>query len=247
MYGVWTEASSVWGNRLVFSGYPVTSSIDNHESNIAVPNPVIKDHVANCSTVAAVVLAAGGSTRMQAGHKLLLPVQGHPMIAAVVDHVLAADFRPLVVVTGFNGPAIIEALDGRPVQVVANRRWRQGLASSLKVGLQALPPEVYGALLVLADMPLVSAKTLKALKEQFTRQDGDAIVYPAHQGRQGNPVLFPRRFFDEIMALQGDQGAQGVLRRHATDAVALPVESRTVLVDCDTDKDYADLQLKINM
>ncbi len=197
--------------------------------------------------VAAVVLAAGGSTRMRAGHKLLLPLQGRPMIATVVDHVLAADFRPLVVVTGFNGPAIIAALDGRPVQVVANRRWRQGLASSLKAGLLALPPEVYGALFVLADMPLVSAKTLQALKEQFTRQGGDAIVYPAHQGRQGNPVLFPRRFFNEIMALKGDRGAQGVLQHHAAESIALPVESGAVLVDCDTDDDYADLQLKTNV
>jgi molybdenum cofactor cytidylyltransferase len=133
------------------------------------------------------------------------------------------------------------------VQVVANRRWRQGLASSLEAGLQALSPEVCGALFVLADMPLVSAKTLQALKDQFTRHSCDAIVYPAHQGRQGNPVLFPRRFFDEIMALKGDRGAQGVLHRHAAEAIALPVESRTVLVDCDTDEDYADLQLKNNV
>ena len=201
----------------------------------------------NVNRVAAVVLAAGGSTRMQAGHKLLLPLQGRPLIATVVDHVRAAGLRPLVVVTGFNGPALLQALDGRPVQLVANRRWRQGLASSLSVGLQALPPEACGALLVLADMPLVSAKTLQALKEQFTRHSCDPIVYPTHQGRQGNPVLFPRRFFDEIMALKGDRGAQGVLHRHAAESIALPVESQAVLVDCDTDQDYADLQLKKNV
>ena len=196
--------------------------------------------------VAAVVLAAGGSTRMQAGHKLLLPVNGRPMIATVVDQVLSADFRPLVVVTGFNGDAIIQALEGLPVQGVVNRRWRQGLASSLKAGLQALKPEVQGALFVLADMPLVDVKTLVALREQFTKQGCNAIVYPAHQGRQGNPVLFPRRFFSEIMALKGDRGAQGVLRRHAADSIALPVDSRAVLVDFDTDQDYADLRLKNN-
>ncbi len=197
--------------------------------------------------VAAVILAAGGSTRMSGGHKLLLPLQGRPMIATVVDQVLAADLRPVVVVTGFNGPAIIEALGGRPVQLVANDRWRQGLASSLKCGLKALPAETRGALLVLADMPLVSAKTLQALKEQFTRQGSDDIVYPAHRGRQGIPVLLPRRFFNEIRALKGDRGAQGILHRHAAESIALPVESRAVLVDCDTDQDYADLQLKNNL
>ncbi len=197
--------------------------------------------------VAAVVLAAGGSTRMQAGHKLLLPLQGRPMIAVVVDHVLAAGYSPVVVVTGFHGSAIMEALDGRPVQVVANRRWRRGMASSLKCGLRALPAETAGALFVLADMPLVSDQTLVDLREQFTRQGGEAIVYPAYRGQQGNPVLFPRRFFKEILALKGDRGAQGVLRRHAAESMALPVKSRAVLVDCDTDQDYADLQLKKNV
>ena len=200
----------------------------------------------SANRVAAVVLAAGGSTRMQAGHKLLLPVNGRPMIAAVVYRVMAAGFRPLVVVTGFNGQAIIQALEGLTVQGVVNRRWRQGLATSLKCGLKALPSETTGVLFVLADMPLVDVKTLVALREQFTRLGCDAIVYPAHQGRQGNPVLFPRRFFSEIMALKGDRGAQGVLRRHAADAIALPVESRAVLVDFDTDQDYADLRLKNN-
>ena len=199
------------------------------------------------NSVAAVVLAAGGSTRMQAGHKLLLPVNGRPMIATVVDQVLAADFRPLVVVTGFNGRAIIKALEGLPVKGVVNRHWRQGLASSLKAGLQALKPEVQGALFVLADMPLVDVKTLVELREQFTKQGCNTIVYPAHQGRQGNPVLFPRRFFSEIMALKGDRGAQGVLRRHAADSIALPVDSRAVLVDFDTDQDYAALKLKNNV
>ena len=184
---------------------------------------------------------------MQAGHKLLLPVNGRPMIATVVDQVLAADFRPLVVVTGFNGHAIIKALEGLSVQVVANRRWRQWLATSLKCGLKALPAETTGALFVLADMPLVDVKTLVELRELFTQQGCDAIVYPAHQGRQGNPVLFPRRFFSEIMALKGDRGAQGVLRRHSADSIALPVDSRTVLVDFDTDQDYAALQLKKNV
>ena len=198
------------------------------------------------NSVAAVVLAAGGSTRMQAGHKLLLPVNGRPMIAAVVYRVMAAGFRPLVVVTGFNGQAIIQALEGLTVQGVVNRRWRQGLATSLKCGLKALPSETTGVLFVLADMPLVDVKTLVELRELFTRRDCDAIVYPAHQGRQGNPVLFPRRFFSEIMALKGDRGAQGVLRRHAADSIALPVDSRAVLVDFDTDQDYDDLKLKNN-
>ncbi len=191
---------------------------------------------------AAVILAAGGSTRMTLGHKLLLPIQGKPMIAFVVDQVLAAEFDPVVMVTGHNGPALQAAIQARPLEVAANHRWRDGLASSLICGLKALPPDAAGALFFLADMPQVDSGLLTALKELFIRKGGRSIVYPTYQGQQGNPVIFPSRFFNEIMELKGDRGAQSVLHSHVSDAVALPVDSPAVLADCDTDDDYSNLQ-----
>ncbi len=164
------------------------------------------------------------------------------MIAFVVDQVLAAEFNPVVMVTGHNGPALQAALQARPVEVTANRRWRDGLASSLICGLKALPPDAAGALFFLADMPQVDSGLLAALKELFVREGGRSIVYPTYHGQQANPVIFPRRFFKEVMDLKGDRGAQSVLHRHASEAVALPVDSPAVLADCDTDEDYSNLQ-----
>ncbi len=192
--------------------------------------------------IAAVILAAGGSTRMSLGHKLLLPIQGKPMITFVVDQVLAAEFDPVVMVTGHNGPALQATVQDRPVEVAVNHRWRAGLAGSLICGLQALPPDVTGALFFLADMPQVDNVILIALKELFINQGGTSIVYPTYHGQQGNPVIFPHRFFNEIMDLKGDRGAQPVLHNHSSDAVALPVDSPAILADCDTDDDYSNLQ-----
>ncbi len=182
---------------------------------------------------------------MSLGHKLLLPFQGTPMITFVVDQVLAAEFDPVIMVTGHNGPALQAAVQARPVEVMANHRWRDGLSSSLICGVKALPPDAGGALFFLADMPLVDSGLLTALKVSFIRNGSQSIVYPTYNGQQGNPVIFPRRFFNEIMDLQGDRGAQSVLHSHTSDAVALPVDSPAVLADCDTDDDYSNLQMSM--
>lgn len=160
------------------------------------------------------------------------------MIAAVADHVAKAGFSPLVVVVGHDEQAVRKALQGRKVRFVSNPDWRLGLAGSLQAGIAALPAAVDGALIVLGDMPLVRAATLQALNASFTAAGGNKIVYPTHEGRQGNPVLFPARVFDDLLHLQGDRGAKGLLKTYAPDTVAVPVPSREVLLDCDTEEDY---------
>ncbi|MQY62963.1 MAG: NTP transferase domain-containing protein [Calditrichaeota bacterium] len=189
--------------------------------------------------VAAVILAAGESTRLAAGNKLTLPVGGKPMIAGVVDTVIEAGFSPVIVVAGFDEPAIRKALEDRKVHFVSNPGWELGLAGSLRTGIAALPGAVDGALIMLGDMPLVKASTIQALKTSFIAAGGERIVYPTCEGRQGNPVLFPARFFDDLLNLQGDRGAKELLKKHAADTVAVPVESREVLQDCDSEEDYA--------
>ncbi|MBA7485115.1 Bifunctional protein GlmU [subsurface metagenome] len=172
------------------------------------------------------------------GNKLLLPIGGRPMIAGVVDAATEASFSPVVVVAGFDEPAIHEALEGRKVHLVTNPGWELGLASSLRAGIAALPDTVDGALIMLGDMPLVKAATIQALKTAFSAGGGERIVYPTCEGRQGNPVLFPTRFFDDLLNLQGDRGAKELLKKYAADTVAVPVECREVLLDCDTEADY---------
>jgi molybdenum cofactor cytidylyltransferase len=184
--------------------------------------------------VAALVLAAGRSTRM--GHNKLLArlADGRTMIEHTVDQVLAATARPVLVVTGHDGAELRAALAGKPVSFVAAPDYELGLAHSLRAGIAALPAETDAALICLGDMPLVPACVLNQLVAAFAPKDGRHIVLPNFNGKLGNPVLWGRRFFDELRALTGDAGARQILHRHMAFVAELPVQSDAVLRDFDT-------------
>ncbi len=184
--------------------------------------------------VAAVVLAAGRSTRMGDRNKLLAEVDGAPMVRRVVEAILASRARPVIVVTGHERARVEAALRHLPVTFVANPDHATGMASSLRAGIAAVPADRDGALVCLADMPRLTAPVLDALIEAFHPEEGRAIVVPVHRGRRGHPVLFARTFFPEIMALEGDVGARSVLAAHPEAVVEVAVEDPAVLLDIDT-------------
>ncbi len=192
-------------------------------------------------SVAAVVLAAGQSSRMAPRHKLLVPdASGRAMVARVVDAALASRARPVLVVTGHRAPEVQAALAGRPVQFVTAADHADGLSASLRAGLATLPPTAAAALVLLGDMPLVTAASIDRLLDAYDPVEGRSIVAPSHAGQLGNPVLWDRRYFPAMMALTGDSGARALLRRHA-DAVAEVVLDDTVLRDFDTAESLAGL------
>jgi molybdenum cofactor cytidylyltransferase len=191
--------------------------------------------------VAALVLAAGRSTRM--GHNKLLArlKDGRTMIEHTVDQVLAATARPVLVVTGHDGTELRAALAGKPVSFVAAPDYAQGLAHSLRAGIAALPAETDAALVCLGDMPLVPACLLNQLLAAFAPKEGREIVLPSFKGQRGNPVLWGRRFFTELQSLSGDAGARQILHRHMAFVTELPVQSDAVLRDFDTPEALAAL------
>ena len=147
-------------------------------------------------SIAAVVLAAGRSSRMGPRHKLLVPDRaGKPMLARVVDNLLAAPLRPLIVVLGHRAAEMESALGRRPAQRVHAPGWETGLAASLRAGIAAVPPEARAAVVCLGDMPLVTAHVIDRLIEAYDPDEGRLIVAPTFAGTLGNPVLWDRRFF----------------------------------------------------
>ena len=192
--------------------------------------------------VAALVLAAGASSRMGAQHKLLITdAVGKPMIAHTVDHLRAAGIASILVVTGHREAEIRAALVGRDLRFVNAHRHAEGLAESLKAGLAALPDDVAGVLVCLGDMPLVAADTLRRIIAAYDPDEGRSIVVPTHQGQFGNPVLWDRSFIPEMMQLSGDQGARALLRRHAELVAELVIDSDGILRDFDTPESLAGL------
>jgi molybdenum cofactor cytidylyltransferase len=195
--------------------------------------------------VAAIVLAAGRSTRMGGANKLLCEVAGAPMLRHVAGSALGSRARPVLVVTGHQQDAVRAALAGLPVRFVANPDYASGLMSSLKAGIAALPGGIAGALVALGDMPMLRPADFDRLIAAFLAAAAGAIIVPVHRGRRGNPVLWPAAYFLEILALEGDTGARQLFARHAAAIREVPVEAAAVLEDIDTPEALAELNRRL--
>ena len=187
-------------------------------------------------SIAAVILAAGASTRF-GQCKQLLDWKGRPLVAHVTDVALEARLEPVVVVVGCAAQDVNSALDGRPARVVMNWRWAEGMSASVQIGLAALPPETEAAIFLQSDQPLVTPALIRAMVNRM-QESSASIVHPAHAGRRGTPVLFARRHFPELAAVSGDQGGRGLIERHAGEVATVEVDDPHVLADIDTPNDY---------
>jgi molybdenum cofactor cytidylyltransferase len=184
--------------------------------------------------VAAIILAAGRSTRMGGPNKLTAEVAGRPLIRIAVEEALASRARPVIVVTGHEHERVQSALKGLDVRLVHNPDFAEGLSTSLKAGLAAVPAEVDGAVVCLGDMPHVRAALIDKLISAFDPERGALVVLPTLDGKRGNPVVWSRRFFPELMALEGDVGARHMIGRYAEAVTEVPVTDPSALVDVDT-------------
>ncbi len=183
--------------------------------------------------VAALVLAAGRSSRTGGPNKLLATLDGKPLVRHVVEAALASAVSGVTVVTGHMADRIEAALTGLPVRFVHNPDYAAGLSTSLKTGIAALPETAAATIVLLADMPRVEAEAINALVAAFDPDRGTHVVVPTFEGRRGNPVLWSRRFFEALAAIQGDVGARHLIGENA--AVVTEVElGPAVALDLDT-------------
>lgn len=184
--------------------------------------------------IAAVVLAAGRSTRMGERNKLLEVVDGQSMVRHAVAAAEQSKAETITVVTGHEADRIRGELDTSDVTFVDNPNYAEGLATSLVAGLNALPDDVDGVIVLLGDMPGVSAGIIDRLIAAFAPDDGRGICVPTSGGRRGNPILWARRYVTEMKSLQGDVGAKSILGIHAEDIAEVPIDIGDVLTDIDT-------------
>jgi molybdenum cofactor cytidylyltransferase len=184
--------------------------------------------------IAAVLLAAGRSTRMGGANKLLSEIEGVPMVARVAQRLLTSKARPIVAVLGNQAEALDAALGKLPVERVRNPDFADGLSTSLKRGIVALPPDLDGALVCLGDMPMISGRHLDRLIAAFNPLEGRAIIVPTRRGKRGNPVLWSKRFFLEIAELAGDVGAKHLIGEHAELVAEIEMDDDAIFVDIDT-------------
>jgi molybdenum cofactor cytidylyltransferase len=184
--------------------------------------------------IAALVLAAGQSRRMGGPNKLLMAVNGQPLIRKTIETIHAAGLRDIVVVLGHQETDIRSALAGMVVHFVTNPDYADGLSTSLKAGLSALAPEAQAALVCLGDMPLLKPDHLRHLMAGFDADTGKLIGVPTHHGKRGNPILWARQFFDDMRQVSGDTGARHLIGTHEALVYEVEFDDTAVLTDLDT-------------
>ena len=159
------------------------------------------------------------------------------MVAHVTAVVVALRLGQVLVVTGARAGAVAKALADLPVDIIVNDSWAEGLSSSIRAGLRALHPDLQAVLLVLADQPALTTDLLQSLISRY-RATGAPIVAPVYRGQRGNPVLFDRALFPELLAVRGDRGGRALLDRYREQVELAAVDDPAVIADVDSPEDY---------
>ncbi len=209
------------------------------------PQPRTEPSPEKGRAIAAVLLAAGRSTRMGAVNKMLAEIGGKPLVRIAAEQALASRAKPVIVVTGHEREKVEQALNGLNVRFVHNPDYADGLAGSVKTGIAAVPKESDGAIVCLGDMPQVDSGLIDKLLAAFDPERGALIVVPSIDGRRGNPVVWSRRFFSELMAITGDIGARHLIGQYAEAVSEVPVAGEAALTDVDTPESFSAVKAEI--
>jgi len=187
--------------------------------------------------ISSIILAAGNSSRFIGSNKLLKKINGISIIKSVANTVLKAKFKPVIVIVGFESELVYEILSGLNVNFIKNKNWSNGLSSSLKLGILNINEKMDGTLISLGDMPLVSKKTLLKMKNEFIFQKGNFIICPEHKNKLGNPVIIPKKYFDNIHELIENEGFKKIIQNNPNIVKTLKINSNEIFQDIDNQND----------
>ncbi|HUF55987.1 MAG TPA: nucleotidyltransferase family protein [Thermohalobaculum sp.] len=177
---------------------------------------------------------------MRGRDKLLEPVGDQPLLARVAAEVTAAGVDDTVLVLRPHDRERAAAVAGLPLRLAPNPRAAEGMGTSIAAGVAALPPGMDGALILLADMPEIGTAEIDRLLAAFDPAEGREIVRAlAPDGTPGHPVLFGRRFFEALRALEGDEGARRILAEHHEFLAEVTLPGAAAGTDLDTPEDWA--------
>lgn len=201
-------------------------------------------------STAAIILAAGSSSRMGGGrHKLLLPLAGRPVLAHVIEAALASQARPIIVVLGHHADEVRAQIAPYTTQpgiiLLENTGYTKGMSTSMRLGLEFLTsidispgsssPD--SALIMLGDQPLITSQIINKLI-QARHTTGKRIIAPLYDDKRGSPVLFDASLFPELLEVTGDEGGRSVLERHRQEVSTVEVGNAMANYDIDTWEAY---------
>lgn len=199
--------------------------------DLAQPEPLI---YARVESVAAIILAAGGATRMNGLPKPLLQFQDESLVRRAVRTAIRAGLAPVIVVTGYRSDVVVKSLDGLDIEVIENLDWENGQSSSIRAGIQQLGSRSGAAIFMLVDQPFTSWELLEALMEEH-RKTLSPIIAPLVDDQRSNPVIFDRVTFEELSTIKGDTGGRAIMGHF--EHSWLPWLDQRILMDIDTPED----------
>ena len=188
--------------------------------------------------VAVIVLAAGESRRFQGKNKLLLPLQGKPLLRHTLDKFNDFPCTQKIVVLGASAEQLLPLVDSNTFHVIVNKAYEKGIATSIQCGTRVTSSAAIGFMFYLADMPFVKVDTLHTLCQFFLSQTKPVFVVPTYRSQRGNPVVISREFRNDLLQLQGDQGARQLFARFHECVREVAVADEGILMDIDSLEDY---------
>ncbi|NQT31190.1 MAG: molybdenum cofactor cytidylyltransferase [Deltaproteobacteria bacterium] len=186
--------------------------------------------------LSAILLAAGESKRM-GEPKQLMPLGKHTLLEQAIDNLLNSSVDETIVVVGHKAEEITRAIATKPVKIMFNPNYRQGMSTSIVAGLILVDPQSQAVMLALGDQPLVESQTINQLIDAFNSHD-KGIAVPTHRGKRGNPIIFNIKYKAKLLELEGDIGGREIIRQHPGDVLEVAVDSESVISDIDTKDDY---------
>ncbi|CAB3795280.1 nucleotidyltransferase family protein [Pararobbsia alpina] len=195
----------------------------------------------------AVVLAAGMSTRMPGKHKLLLPIDGQPAVRRTVSALIAAGPEEIVIVTGFNAHAIVDALNDLPVRFQFNPHYEEGQVTSVAAGVAALNAPCSVVLVCLADQVLLCPDDYRELIDAYGAMPRGSILVPTCNGQRGNPVAFSASYATEVISGHVNPGCKKLIAEHPDEVFVHEALHDRFALDMDTPEDYARVLTRLGL
>lgn len=186
--------------------------------------------------VSVILLAAGESKRM-GKPKLLLPFGKGTVLGQTIDNLLSSKVGEVIVVVGYKAQGMIKAIANRPVKVVVNPFYHQGMSTSIVTGLNLVDNKAQRLMIALADQPLINNKTFNRLIEESLGAD-KGIIVPIYRGKRGNPIIFSTKYKEELLSLKGDVGGRQIIKQHPDDILEVATDSESINIDIDTMGNY---------
>jgi molybdenum cofactor cytidylyltransferase len=186
--------------------------------------------------VSAILLAAGESKRM-GKPKLLLPFGDGTVLGNTIDSLISSGVDEVILVLGAHARETKEAIFDKPVKIIINPDYRQGMSTSLISGLKQVNHQAKKVMVALSDQPLIDSKTYNILIQKSLNSDS-GIVIPTHKSKRGNPIIFDISYREELMRLKGDVGGRELLDRHPDDTLEVDIDNEGIYINLNTIDDY---------